>query len=75
MNSNESTTNEPTTLREKFDEYAPAVIGTVATITGVLLARSYIRRNKAMTSLYKLDLVERVEWRKAREAWEKQIQK
>lgn len=61
-------------LREKYDEYAPAVISTVATIAGALLVRSYIRRNNVLTTIYKMDVVDRVEWREARKAWEKQLQ-
>lgn len=74
MSNTESTTDSLATLREKFDEYAPAVIGTLATIAGLLLVRSQIRRNNALTLNYKFDLVERTEWREARKLWEKQVQ-
>lgn len=74
MSNTESTTDSLAKLRDKFDEYAPAVIGTLATIAGLLLVRSQIRRNNALTLNYKFDLVERTEWREARKLWEKQVQ-
>lgn len=75
MSSNNTPTTEErlTKLREMFDEYAPMVMGTIATIAGIALVRSQINRNNALTANYKLDLVERAEWREVRKSWEKQL--
>lgn len=60
-------------LREKWDEYAPAV-GVAFAVAGLLLIRSQIKRNNAMTDLLHMDLVERKEWRAERRAYMKEVQ-